>query len=965
MSERESDKEGREKGAVGYERLTAGDNVGMDDNILGRDEDRKSKELSPKVSEKFSNIFSSSDSEIEFEKKSVAPYDLRSRKRRDTGTQKSRTGIQGSKIEARKVYTSSPTEESDSESKREHVSPRESGASVVLDMFNEAERVLAKKLKEVTKTTEEQQVALRHEQDKCNELASLRNSIQYENKMIEEETQELEMKQRDLRKRYESLTHNVLRLTQDVQMKGVECQNKRALLQQVNDLVKEIRLDCDKVENERLRSLSMIDECNAELGGLVAAKQRKDEEKQALEFELGKACKEKEKMGTQLDEYIQSINDIMEKRKEYEKQEEESARLWEEKLQAQSKVRFQEFRTKERALREERMCALEREEKELDEEIVKREQRVQAKRERVLELKSTESVGYDSKLKGATLSGDTETISSNESELAIEMKGKNKDRSKRGSKNKESSPTSVKSRESKVFSSQKVRKERQNFPNLAKQNIEIKSEALESSESSSELSSESESEVEIKPRHSRGDSKGSTHKCATKGEKAKLRKKGKDRSHGTKTGGHGVSKIVKRGHRKPRSQVSTSLSNSSESESETNGKSKSSQMKPQKFNGTDVFSDFLSQFEACKEYNRWTEREAAFQLYSCCHGDALNRLATDGVTPKTSSYSDLVEVLEREFGPRECKSSYILELNQVKQNPGESVRELGNRVKKLASLAFRGKDMGSKRMREEMSLNSFTLALRRKDIRDTVFGAEFKTLKQAIDKAEYLESYHKRDDEVGRDIPEKKRDKHVSFSRKLVTEERVPDIFESDDDWGDRLVSKFLYQLDQRQRQCESSLISPDGKSNMHARTLINAAQDSKPSQMSTTMTKSGGRSPWIQDGPPLVCYECGEAGHIRRNCPQRTHRYRVRKPFERGYCLNCLQHGHEWRECGYPPLCFTCHGEGHLSRDCSVNMMRGTEWRPGNEWRPNRRPQARPQSVGGHENQSQSQSMNQSQIPQ
>ena len=113
--------------------------------------------------------------------------------------------------------------------------------------------------------------------------------------------------------------------------------------------------------------------------------------------------------------------------------------------------------------------------------------------------------------------------------------------------------------------------------------------------------------------------------------------------------------------------------------------------------------------------------------------------------PQTCSYSDLVEVLEREFGPRECKSSYIMELNQVKQRPAESARELGNRIKKLALLAFRGKDRGSKATREEMSLNRFTLVLHRKDIWDVVFGAEFSNLKQAIDKAEYPESYHKRD----------------------------------------------------------------------------------------------------------------------------------------------------------------------------------------------------------------------------
>ena len=139
-------------------------------------------------------------------------------------------------------------------------------------------------------------------------------------------------------------------------------------------------------------------------------------------------------------------------------------------------------------------------------------------------------------------------------------------------------------------------------------------------------------------------------------------------------------------------------------------------MKPQRFDGNGVFADFLSQFEACPEYNRWSKKKAAFELFSCCQDDSLIRLSTDGVTPQTSSYSELVEVLEREFGPRECKSSYIMELNQVKQRPGESARELGNRIKKLASLAFKSKDKGSKKTREEMSLKSFTLAMG-KDIR--------------------------------------------------------------------------------------------------------------------------------------------------------------------------------------------------------------------------------------------------------
>ena len=83
--------------------------------------------------------------------------------------------------------------------------------------------------------------------------------------------------------------------------------------------------------------------------------------------------------------------------------------------------------------------------------------------------------------------------------------------------------------------------------------------------------------------------------------------------------------------------------------------------------GKTIFADFLSQFEACRDYNGWSIKETAFQLFLCCDGDALSSLTRESMSPKVSLYADMVEVLEREFGPRECKSSYILELNQVKQ----------------------------------------------------------------------------------------------------------------------------------------------------------------------------------------------------------------------------------------------------------------------------------------------------------
>ena len=55
--------------------------------------------------------------------------------------------------------------------------------------------------------------------------------------------------------------------------------------------------------------------------------------------------------------------------------------------------------------------------------------------------------------------------------------------------------------------------------------------------------------------------------------------------------------------------------NETESDSEKYCKTKSTQMKPQKFNGKGELADFLSQFEACRDYDRWTDKVVAFNYF--------------------------------------------------------------------------------------------------------------------------------------------------------------------------------------------------------------------------------------------------------------------------------------------------------------------------------------------------------------
>ena len=85
---------------------------------------------------------------------------------------------------------------------------------------------------------------------------------------------------------------------------------------------------------------------------------------------------------------------------------------------------------------------------------------------------------------------------------------------------------------------------------------------------------------------------------------------------------------------------------------------------PLTYDGNTSWKDFYVHFEACKEYNELTDREATYQLFTCCRGNALTMLGVNDVDPKEMKYSELVRLMGKEFGPRECSEFYFHELSK-------------------------------------------------------------------------------------------------------------------------------------------------------------------------------------------------------------------------------------------------------------------------------------------------------------
>lgn len=60
-----------------------------------------------------------------------------------------------------------------------------------------------------------------------------------------------------------------------------------------------------------------------------------------------------------------------------------------------------------------------------------------------------------------------------------------------------------------------------------------------------------------------------------------------------------------------------------------------------------------------------------------------------------------------------------------------------------------------------------------------------------------------------------------------------------------------------------------------------------------------------------LICYECGETGHINKKCPKRI----------KDVCILCAQKGHERRNCPMM-ICNKCYLCGHQSRFCPAKDL-------------------------------------------
>ena len=160
-------------------------------------------------------------------------------------------------------------------------------------------------------------------------------------------------------------------------------------------------------------------------------------------------------------------------------------------------------------------------------------------------------------------------------------------------------------------------------------------------------------------------------------------------------------------------------------------------MRPQNYDGSSDFEEFLCQFEITCEINAWKYKEKSLYLANCLTGVArslLNDLDSDG----RRDYDTLIEKLMNRFGSVNQSEIYRTQLKSRTRHTGETIQELAHAIKKLVHQAYPGVN---KEVIETLSLDNFIDAITDSDIRMRVRELSPKSLDEAEQICVRLEAY--------------------------------------------------------------------------------------------------------------------------------------------------------------------------------------------------------------------------------
>ncbi len=246
------------------------------------------------------------------------------------------------------------------------------------------------------------------------------------------------------------------------------------------------------------------------------------------------------------------------------------------------------------------------------------------------------------------------------------------------------------------------------------------------------------------------------------------------------------------------------------------------QRDPDQFEGKTPWNLYWAHFQAVWKLNKWQPEEAADQLAAVLTGGAchvFNPPVFDGDgRERALTIMELVDRLEKRYGPGELAESYLLQLKQRRRKPRETLRELAEAIQELIPRAY---PEASTAFGDRMAVTHFKDALTESETRAAVHRARPKTLEEAVLAAMEMESFLKLEEQ-------RERPRYVRRAE------------------GDGDNSEMKQRLEKLEKSQEELL--------QLVKTLSVAATDRATARPQPERRRK--------------CYECGSEDHLVRSCP-------------------------------------------------------------------------------------------------